>query len=81
MQQVTVEDNSAKLDKPFSELDDKQLSCNFCGKIYKQTGSLLKHLKINHEFVDSVTFRCKKCNKLFDLVHDDSLFVVVHHNK
>ena len=66
VQSDQVKVNSTKPVTAFSEQDENKLSCNFCGKIYKQTGFLLKHLKTNHEFVDTVTFRCKKCNKLFE---------------
>ena len=52
--------------QPYSQLDNGSYGCNFCGKIYKQLGSLKKHLNSNHELQDLVSlFLCRKCNKLF----------------
>ena len=53
-------------EEPYSLLENGTYLCNFCGKTYKQFGSLEKHLGTNHEIKDFVNFFCKKCNKLFD---------------
>lgn len=53
-------------DEPYILLENGTYLCNFCGKNYKQFGSLEKHLGTNHEIKDFVKLFCKKCNKLFD---------------
>ena len=50
----------------FSVNVDGSFVCNLCGKLYKQIGSLKKHINTNHKLEDIVSFVCKKCNKLFD---------------
>ena len=52
--------------EPFSTRDDGSFVCNFCCKVYKQMGYMKKHLDSNHEVQDLVSFRCKKCKKMFD---------------
>ena len=52
--------------EPYSVRDDGHFVCNVCGKVYKQMGSLKKHINTNHKLGDIVSFLCKKCNKLFD---------------
>ena len=54
------------VNEPYSLLDSGSYACNFCGKLYKQIGSLKKHLLTNHEIEDLVSFRCKKCNNFFE---------------
>ena len=53
-------------EKPFTIQKDGTYSCNMCAKVYKQLGYLKKHLSSNHNFEDSVSYNCKKCNKSFD---------------
>ena len=52
--------------EPYILLENGNYSCNFCGKSYKHLGYMKKHLNLNHELKDLVSFVCKRCNKLFD---------------
>ena len=64
---VTVSDDR-DIDRellPYQEIAPGQFLCNICGKKYKQIGSLIKHLSVNHQIIDAVTFRCDQCNVLF----------------
>ena len=46
-------------------LADGTIVCNICKKSYKMIGPMKKHLENNHEIVDAVIFKCKKCNSIF----------------
>ena len=61
---------------PYTELDNANFSCNFCGKIYKQLRSLKTHLEKNHKIIDVISYMCKKCNKTFD-----TKYKLTRHNK
>ena len=50
---------------PYQKIAPGQFLCIICGKKYKQIGSLIKHLNVNHKIVDAVTFHCDQCNVLF----------------
>ena len=50
---------------PYQEIAPGQFLCNICGKKYKQIGSLIKHLSVDHQIIDAVMFRCDQCNVLF----------------
>ena len=62
---VTVSDDRDIDREPYQEIAPGQFLCNICGKKYKQIGSLIKHLSVNHQIIDAVTFRCDQCNVLF----------------
>ena len=62
---VTVSDDRDIDREPYQEIVPGQFLCNICGKKYKQIGSLIKHLSVNHQIIDAVTFRCDQCNVLF----------------
>ena len=49
----------------YSQLSDGTLLCNLCNKKYKLIGPMKKHLEKNHEILDAVIFKCKKCNYVF----------------
>lgn len=62
---ATVSDDRDIDREPYQEIAPGQFLCNICGKKYKQIGSLIKHLSVNHQIIDAVTFRCDQCNVLF----------------
>ena len=62
---ATVSDDRDINREPYQEIAPGQFLCNICGKKYKQIGSLIKHLRVNHQIIDAVTFRCDQCNVLF----------------
>ena len=62
---ATVSDDRDINREPYQEIAPGQFLCNICGKKYKQIGSLIKHLSVNHQIIDAVTFRCDQCNVLF----------------
>ena len=60
------EKNIAEEKKPAYALNnDGTFTCDTCGKIYKQIGSMKKHLESNHSIFESISFLCKQCNKVF----------------
>ena len=61
----TVSDDRDIDREPYQEIAPGQFLCNICGKKYKQIGSLIKHLSVNHQIIGAVTFRCDQCNVLF----------------
>ena len=58
--------DESSAESAFTEVAPGQFMCTSCGKLYKQIGSLIKHLKSNHKITDIVSFRCDKCNTLFE---------------
>ena len=62
---TTVSDDRDIDREPYQEIAPGQFLCNICGKKYKQIGSLIKHLSVNHQIIDAVMFRCDQCNVLF----------------
>ena len=50
--------------EPFVTNEDGTLTCNSCGKRYKQMGYMRKHL-LTHG-VSETLLECKKCQKTFD---------------
>ena len=62
---ATVSDDRDIDREPYQEIAPGQFLCNIYEKKYKQIGSLIKHLSVNHQIIDAVTFRCDQCNVLF----------------
>ena len=48
-----------------TRLDNGSFQCNPYGKLYKQKGSLVKHLGKNHSIILS-EFICETCEKVFE---------------
>eukprot|EP01084_Bolivina_argentea_P117307 208347_1 len=48
-----------------TEKEEKKHNCNECGKSYKQTSSLQRHIKKTHSGIDTKQHQCTYCNSSF----------------